>query len=89
MDEESKPKTAFACHKGLFQFNSMPFGLCNAPAIFQNLMTVVLQKLEEFTTAHLDDEIIWSNDARQHSKHLQQVFDRLRQHGLLPGVYHQ
>lgn len=46
------------------------------------LMAVVLQELEEFTTAHLDDEIIRSNDARQHSKHLQQVFDRLLQHGL-------
>lgn len=45
-------------------------------------MAVVLQELEEFTTAHLDDEIIRSNDARQHSKYLQQVFDRLLQHGL-------
>jgi len=35
MDEESKPKTAFACHRGLFQFNRMPFGLSSAPAIFQ------------------------------------------------------
>lgn len=78
MDEESKPKTAFASHKGLFQFNVMPFGLCNAAAIFQNLMTVVLQELEEFTTAYLYDVIIWSNDAKQHSKHLQQVIDRLR-----------
>lgn len=82
MDEESKPKTAFAFHKGLFEFNVMPFGLCNAPFIFQNLMTVVLEELKEFTTAYLDDVIIWSNDAKQHSKHLQKVFDRLWQHGL-------
>lgn len=82
MDEESKSKTAFACHRGLFQFNVMPFGLCNAPAIFQNLMAVVLQGLEDFTTAYLDDVIIWSTDAEQHQQHLQQVFDRLRHHGL-------
>lgn len=66
MDEESKSKTAFACHRGLFQFNVMPFGLCNAPAIFQNLMAVVLQGLEDFTTAYLDDVIILSTDAVQH-----------------------
>lgn len=37
LDEESKEKTAFACHKGLFQFNRMPFSLTNAPAVFQEL----------------------------------------------------
>lgn len=58
MDEEQKLKTAFACHRGLFQFNVMPFGLCNAPAIFSNLMAKVLQGLEDFTTAYLDDVIM-------------------------------
>lgn len=45
-------------------------------------MAVVLQGLEDFTTAYLDDVIIWSTDAEQHQQHLQQVFDRLRHHGL-------
>ena len=35
----------------------MPFGLSNAPAVFQELMTVhvVLQGCNEFATAYLDD----------------------------------
>ena len=41
MDEKDKHKTAFTCHKGLFEFNVMPFGLSNAPAVFQELMAVV------------------------------------------------
>ena len=35
MAPESKEKTAFTCHLGLFQYRRMPFGLTNAPGTFQ------------------------------------------------------
>ena len=42
LSEKAKPKTAFATHAGLFQFAVMPFGLCNAPATFERLMSQVM-----------------------------------------------
>lgn len=82
MDDTDKEKTAFACHRGLYQFNVMPFGLCNAQAIFQNLMAVVLEGLDKFSVAYLDDILIFSSTLEEHLAHKQQVFDRLREHQL-------
>src|SRR5436190_19038195 len=35
---EDREKTAFTIGSGLWQFNVMPFGLCNVPATFERLM---------------------------------------------------
>ena len=78
MDKADKEKTAFACHCGLF--NVMPLGLSNAPAIFQELMSIVLQGLGHFETGYLDDILIYTETVDQYLHHLQQVFDRLREY---------
>ena len=82
IEEKDKEKTAFACHKGLFEFNVMPFGLSNAPAVFQELMSVVLQGCNNFATAYLDDILIFSATLEEHLEHLSIIFDKLRQHKL-------
>ena len=82
MDEADKEKTAFACHRGLFEFNVMPFGLSNAPAVFQELMSVVLQGLGDFAIAYLDDILVFSPTLEDHLKHLDVIFGRLRKHDL-------
>ena len=38
VDKASQEKTAFVTQQDLFEFEKMPFGLCNAPATFQHLM---------------------------------------------------
>ena len=78
MDEKDKEKTAFISHKGQFQFNKMPFGLCNAPSYFCELMEKVVGDLS-FTIAYLDDLIIYSETEQEHIEHIREVFVRLRE----------
>ena len=53
---KDRPKTAFATRRGLYQFQVMPFGLCNAPATFEWLMETVLAGLQwDICLIYLDD----------------------------------
>ena len=81
--QEDRAKTAFSTQEGLFEFNVMPFGLCNAPATFQRLMDFVLAGLQWSTClVYLDDIIIMGRTFEKHLANLQQVFERLKQAGL-------
>ena len=80
MDPATKDKSAFTTHAGLFEFERMPFGLCNAPATFQRLMQAVLAGMEwDFCFVYLDDILVCSKTLEEHLNHLQQVFDRLQE----------
>lgn len=80
---EDKEKTAFVNRDGLYEFNVMPFGLCNALATFQRLMDMVLSGLQWMhCLVYLDDVIIFSQDFQSHLAKLHQVFQRLQQAGL-------
>ena len=60
--EKDKEKTAFITQEGLFEFNVMLFGLCNAPATFQRLMNLTLSGiLWTECLVYLDDVIIFGN----------------------------
>ena len=60
----------------------MPFGLSNALAVFQELMSVVLQGCNNYATAYLDDIMIFSSTLEEHLEHLSIIFGKLRQHNL-------
>ena len=60
VDEDSIDKTAFVTPFGKFSFNRMPFGLKNAPAIFQRAMEKVLKDVYDHSAPYIDDIIIFS-----------------------------
>ena len=84
MDEESKQYTAFTLGSmGLYECESMPFGLCNAPPTFQRLMLNCLGELNlTYCLIHLDDVIIFSRTEEEHLERMHVVFDCLCEHGL-------
>ena len=84
MDEESKQYTAFTLGSmGLYECESMPFGLCNAPPTFQRLMQNCLGKLNlTYCLIYLEDVIIFSKMPEEHLQRMCVVFNHLQEHGL-------
>ena len=82
LDEESKAKTAFVTPFGKYEFNSVPFGLAQVPAYFQQLISMVLQDCRDFVMAYLDDIIIFSRTLEEHLKHIEIIFQKLKAAGL-------
>ena len=84
MDEESKQYTAFMLGSmGLYECESMPFGLCNAPPTFQRLMLNCLGELNlTYCLIYLDDVIIFSRTEEEHLERMHVVFYHLCEHGL-------
>ena len=82
METQDIPKTAFICHRGKFEFLRMPFGVKNAPAAFQELMQMVLDPYKKFTTAYMDDIIVFSSSWTDHIQHINTVLTALTEAGL-------
>ena len=79
IDEESKQYTAFTLGSmGLYECESMPFGLCNAPPTFQRLMQNCLGELNlTYCLIYLDDVIVFSKTPEEHLWRMRMVFDCL------------
>ena len=83
IEEGDIEKTAFITRQGLFEFEVMPFGLCNAPATFQRTMDLVLAGLKwHQCLVYMDDIIIFSATFDQHLNDIESVFQRLEEHKL-------
>ena len=83
LSEESKSRAAFITYDGIFEFQTMPFGLQGAPATFQHLMMKVLRGISwKYVLCYVDDVIIFSATFGDHLQHLEEVFKRLRNAGL-------
>ncbi|KAL0148088.1 hypothetical protein M9458_056628, partial [Cirrhinus mrigala] len=76
-------KTAFNTPRGHFEYLVLPFGLSNAPAVFQALVNDVLRDMvDQFIYVYLDDILIFSHSLQEHVQHVRRVLQRLLENGL-------
>ena len=72
--KKDREKTAFISPYSKFEFVRTPFGLRNAPAVFQRLIETVLVDCQDFSKAYIDDIIVYSSNWNEHQDTLNKYF---------------
>nr|GEY79467.1 putative reverse transcriptase domain-containing protein [Tanacetum cinerariifolium] len=81
--EEDILKTAFRTRYGHYEFQVMPLGLTNAPAVFMDLMNRVCKPyLDKFVIFFIDDILIYSKNKQEHEEHLKLILELLKKEQL-------
>uniref|UniRef100_A0A2N9HKC3 RNase H type-1 domain-containing protein n=1 Tax=Fagus sylvatica TaxID=28930 RepID=A0A2N9HKC3_FAGSY len=83
MDPADEEKTAFITPRGIFCYKVMPFGLKNAGATYQRMITKMFSsQLGKTVEVYIDDMVVKSVRAEDHLENLRAVFNTLRRHRL-------
>ena len=69
--------------QGLYEWLVMPFGLCNAPATFMQVMNDFFRPfIDDFVIVYLDDILVFRKTWEEHIVHMKKVLDVLRKEKL-------
>ena len=77
MEEASIKYTSFSTPQGFYEWIVMPFGLKNAPRIFQRRMSNAFKHLNSFLVVYVDDILISSDTLEEHRVHLNTFLEQL------------
>ncbi|XDV19520.1 hypothetical protein PO909_024978 [Leuciscus waleckii] len=76
-------KTAFLTTRGHYEYQVMPYGMANSPAIFQSFINEIFKDLlNQFVVAYIDDILIYSKYEAEHINHVKIVLSRLLENQL-------
>ncbi|XP_044051575.1 uncharacterized protein LOC122875938 [Siniperca chuatsi] len=76
-------KTAFVTPTGHYEYLVMPYGMVNAPSVFQDFIHEGLREcLHKFVIVYIDDILIYSRSMAEHRQHVAEVLECLRDHQL-------
>lgn len=79
MSEKDIEKTAFSVNNGKYEFVRLPFGLKNAPSIFQRVMDDILREhIGKICHVYIDDIIVFGRTIEEHFNNLKTIFETLR-----------
>lgn len=83
MGDQSRHLTAFVTPDGHYEFKRMPFGLANAPSVFQRLMNGLLgSRRFSSALAYMDDLLIPSATIEEGFERLEDVLKVIQEAGL-------
>ncbi len=84
LDPSSRWLTSFMTSRGTWQFKRVPFGLKNAPAIFQRVMQEILgEYVGTICEIYIDDVIIFGRTEEEFAERVRLIFDRFRARGVI------
>nr|XP_016480829.1 PREDICTED: RNA-directed DNA polymerase homolog [Nicotiana tabacum] len=79
MAEEDQEKTTFITHQGMYCYKVMSFGLKNAWATYQRLVTKMFkEQLGKTMEVYIDDMLVKSTKKEDHIGHLKEAFKLLK-----------
>lgn len=83
MDRDSIPLTGFVTPEGQYEYLKMPYGLANAPVVYQRIMTKTLRPHLESgrTLVYIDDVLLLSNSIDEGLRTLREVLQTLTNSG--------
>lgn len=78
---ESIERTAFVTLEGQFEYLTMPFGLRNAPSVYQRCINAALNPVKDNAMAYMDDVLCFSPDIPEGLRRLDRVLKALSEAG--------
>ena len=82
MEEKSVQYTAFSAPGGLYEWLVLPFGLKNAPSIYQRRMDTIFNPYKEFLVVYIDDVLVCSDTKEQHREHIIKFVKLCKENGI-------
>ena len=83
MHSPDAEKTGFITPHGFYCYNVMSFGLKNAGATYQRMVTRIFRPLiGKSMEVYIDDMLVKSKECPDHTRHLQETFELLRRHSV-------
>lgn len=81
LDENSRHLTNFYSGERFYRFTRLPFGLCNAPDVFQCALEQILKDCRN-VVIYLDDILVYGSSQSDHDDSLKSVLDKLKEHNV-------
>lgn len=85
--KEDEDLTTSRTKYGTYKYLVMRFGLTNGPFTFQNsINNTVMEFLDDFIVAYLNDILIYSENEKDHIKHVRKGLKRLEEVGIQADI---